>query len=314
MNRSFKDIEEVLESRAALIDTQLSMISYAIEPAQLSAVVHYALSQRGKRIRSTILTLSCEAVGGNLKQAIVPAVAIEMLHNTSLVMDDIIDHSETRRGKQTINSKWGNNMALIACDVMLSLAIREISKSDINITKSMIHCVSDSMLRLAEGEALELEACDHTLDDYFKIADKKTASLFSAAAEAGALVGGGDHGDVESLKQYGKNIGLAFQIQDDILDFTANKEHLGKPTFIDLKMNRPTLVMLLASGDGLSRERMLSMNEGELLEVLKPSIARAESIARQKAKDAFTALCDIDDSLAKERLEVLCDYVVARTK
>jgi geranylgeranyl diphosphate synthase type I len=251
MENSLKDIETVLETRAAIIESRLSMLTYALEPASLAEVVRYSLAQKGKRIRSTILTLSCEAVGGDMDKALVPAMAMEMLHNTSLILDDIIDASDTRRGKATINSRWGNDMALIACDVMLSLAIREITKSDLGLTKPMIECVADSMLRLAEGEAMELEKGGFTIQDYYRIADKKTASLFSASAESGALVGGGTHHQIEALKQYGSHLGLAFQIKDDILDFTSNTEQTGKPRFLDLRMGRPTFVMILATNNGI---------------------------------------------------------------
>lgn len=314
MESSFKDIEAVLEKRASMIDNRLSMLAYAIEPNSLSQVVKYALEQKGKRIRSTVLTLSCEAVSGDVDRAIVPAMAVEMLHNTSLVLDDIIDMSDIRRGKATINNRWGNEMALIACDAMLSLAIREITRSDLGLTKQMIDCVADSMLRLGEGEALELEKKQFTLDDYYKIAEKKTASLFSASAESGALVGNASAKHVEALRQYGRHLGLAFQARDDILDFTSETEQIGKPAFIDLKMNRPTLVMILASNDGLSRERMLGMGREELLAELKPFIENAESVSRKEAAEAKRSLEAIPSGLPRDRLEMLCDYVVARKK
>ena len=314
MESSIKDIEAVLEKRAAMIDSRLSMLAYAIEPASLSEVVKYALSQRGKRIRSTILTLSCEAVGGDMDKAITPAMAVEMLHNTSLVLDDIIDKSDIRRGKATINSRWGNEMALIACDVMLSLAIREITRSDLGLTKQMIECVADSMLRLAEGEALELEKKHFTINDYYKIAEKKTASLFSASAESGALVASADAKSVDALQRYGRHLGLAFQARDDILDFTSETEQIGKPAFLDLKMNRPTLVMILATNDGLSREKMLGMDRDELLGELRPFIEEASSISQKEAAEARRSLEPIPEGLARDRLEALCEYVVSRKK
>ncbi len=314
MDSSLKDIEAVLEARAALIDSKLSMLSYAIEPLSLSEVVRYAIAQKGKRIRSTVLTLACESVGGNVDRAIAPALAVEMLHNTSLVLDDIIDGSDIRRGKATINNRWGNEMALIACDVMLSLAIREITRSELGLTKPMIECVADSMLRLAEGEAMELEKLDFTVNDYYRIADKKTASLFSASAESGALVGSGDRRQIEALKSYGKHLGMAFQIRDDVLDFTSDTEHMGKPAFLDLKMNRPTLVMIMATNDGLSREKMLSMDRKKLLEALEPYICEAGAMASKKSAEAKGLLAGIPEGTARRRLVALCDYVVSRTK
>jgi len=246
-----------------------------------------------------------------MEKAIAPAMAVEMLHNTSLVLDDIIDRSCVRRGKATINSRWGNEMALVACDVMLSLAIREITRSDLGLTKQMIDCVADSMLRLGEGEALELENKKFTVGDYYRIADKKTASLFSASAESGALVGNAEQKYVNALRQYGRSLGLAFQVRDDILDFTGT-EHTGKTAFLDLTMNRPTLVMILAANDGLSRQEMLDMDRDMLMGRLKPFIEEACAVSRANAEEAKRCLDSIPESLARDRLEILCEYVVSR--
>lgn len=131
MKRTSDDIEKLLETRAALIDKEFDLLSYAIEPPELAEVVRYALSQRGKRVRSTMLTLSCEAVGGSLSTALVPAMVVEMIHNASLIMDDVIDASDMRRGKATVNARWGKDLALVACDAMLALAIKRASGSDL---------------------------------------------------------------------------------------------------------------------------------------------------------------------------------------
>ena len=163
-------------------------------------------------------------------------------------------------------------------------------------------------------EAMELVKRDYSIEDYYRIADRKTASLFSASAEAGALVGGGDEKQVSALKQYGRSLGTAFQIRDDILDFTASKDMLGKPTFIDLRMGRPTLVMLLAKSKGLEREAMLSMAPEQLHDALEPFIAEAGRIAGIKASEARRSLKDIGDGRAKDLLFELSEYVVARTK
>ncbi|HEY3423128.1 MAG TPA: polyprenyl synthetase family protein, partial [Methanocellaceae archaeon] len=137
---------------------------------------------------------------------------------------------------------------------------------------------------------------------------------FSASAEAGALVGGGDDAQVNALKQYGRSLGAAFQIRDDVLDFTASKDMLGKPTFIDLKMGRPTLVMLLAKNNGLKRDDMLSMTPEELHDALEPCIEKAGRIAEQKSSEAKHSLRNIVDGRAKDLLLKLSDYAVVRAK
>lgn len=308
------DIEKLLESRAALIDKEMELLSIVIEPRELAEVVKYALCQKGKKVRASLLTISCEAVGGNITQAMVPAAVIEMIHNTSLVMDDVIDAAETRRGRSTINHRWGNNMALIACDALLALTIKQASKSDAKLTNAIIECAANSMLSLAEGEALELVGKDYTLKDYYKIAERKTASLFSASAEIGALVGGGTDKEIKALRQYGTSIGIAFQIRDDILDVTSSNDSLGKPTLIDLKMDRPTMIMLLAQEAGLTREKMLSMSREDLREELKPSVAKAENLAMEKINDAKRHLNSVRAGPSRDLLYALGDYVLARGK
>ncbi|WP_424359592.1 polyprenyl synthetase family protein [Methanocella sp. MCL-LM] len=314
MRGSSVDIEKVLESRAALIDKEMGLLSFVIEPPELAEVVRYALCQKGKKVRASLLTISCEAVGGNIAQALVPAAVMEMIHNTSLVMDDVIDAAETRRGRSTINHRWGNNMALIACDALLALTIRQASKSSSKMTNAIIECAANSMLSLAEGEALELVGKDYTLKDYYKIAERKTASLFSASAEIGALVGGGTDREIKALGQYGTSIGIAFQIRDDILDVTASTDSLGKPTLIDLKMDRPTMIMLLANESGLTREKMLAMNRDELRDALKPSVARAESLAMEQINNARRHLEAVRPGPSRDLLYALGDYVLARGK
>ncbi|CAJ36439.2 polyprenyl synthetase family protein [Methanocella arvoryzae] len=314
MRGSSVDIEKVLESRATLIDKEMGLLSFVIEPPELAEVVRYALCQKGKKIRASLLTIACEAVGGNIAQAMVPAAVVEMIHNTSLVLDDVIDNAETRRGRSTINHRWGNNMALIACDALLALTIRQASKSSVNMTNAIIECAANSMLSLAEGEALELVGKDYTLKDYYKIAERKTASLFSASAEIGALVGGGTSKEVKSLREYGTSIGIAFQIRDDILDVTSSNDSLGKPTLIDLKMDRPTVIMLLAHEEGLTREKMLAMSREDLQEVLKPSVARAEMLAREQIDKARRQLESVRAGPSRDLLFALSDYVLARGK
>lgn len=314
MKTSSVNVERVLESRAALIDKELDLLSYVIEPRELADVVKYALSQRGKRIRAALLTLSCEAVGGNVAQSLVPAVVIEMIHNTSLILDDVIDASQTRRGKSTINARWGNNMALIACDAMLALSIKQAARTDMNITRAIIECAAGSLMSLAQGEAMELVTHEYSVDDYYRIARHKTASLFSASAEVGAMVGGGSKKEIAALAKYGECIGIAFQIRDDVLDFTADHEVLGKPLFIDLKMNRPTLVLLLAMQGGLTREQMLEMSPEELKAALEPSIQKANAIALAKVAEAKSSIGILKESGAKQTLEGLCDFIITRNR
>ncbi|OPY25863.1 MAG: Short chain isoprenyl diphosphate synthase [Methanocella sp. PtaU1.Bin125] len=314
MTTTSGDIEKLFESRGALIEKEISLLSVKIEPPELAEIVRYALSQHGKKVRASLLTIACEAVGGSVTKALIPAVMVEMIHNTSLILDDVIDASEMRRGRKTINSRWGNDMALLACDAMIALAIRQAMKADMEMSVAIIECASDSLLNLAEGEAMELIHKDFTTADYYRIADNKTASLFRASAEVGALVGGGSKKEIAALRDYGRNIGIAFQIRDDVLDFRQDGNVTGKPELIDLKMNRPTIVLLLAQENGVAREKMLSLGREELLRELAPHLDRAEEIAREYVETAKNCLKPLKDSRSKDMLIALADFVIARNK
>lgn len=296
------------------MDKELSLLSVKVEPPELAEVVRYALELRGKKVRASLLMLACEAVGGTVSRALVPAVVVEMVHGTSLILDDVIDASDLRRGRKTINSRWGNNMALIACDALLALAIREAVRADVRMTSAIIESASNSLLQLAEGEALELVRPDCSVSDYFRIAQCKTASLFRASAEAGALTGGGTDEEIAALRQYGDCLGIAFQIRDDVLDFMSGDGATGKPGLIDLKMDRPTLVLLLAKESGLTREKLLPMERADLMEALAPAIGKAEAMARDKVAEAKRALVPLRESEAKDLLIELADFVVARQR
>ncbi|MDD1746120.1 MAG: polyprenyl synthetase family protein, partial [Candidatus Methanoperedens sp.] len=218
------DIEQLLAERAEMVDTELPALLGSIKPPELAAAVAYAIASKGKRIRSALVTLASEAVGGTAYDASFAAASIELIHSSSLVLDDVIDKSEKRRGSDTVHKKWGTDMALLTVQVLAALSLKLASRDP-----RLIRAIADSLLYMGEGEAMELVDYARDKKSYIDLAFRKTGSLFGSAAEVGSLVGGGDDKETESLLGFGNHIGIAFQIRDDILDCISSENDLGKP-------------------------------------------------------------------------------------
>jgi len=303
------EIEQLLAQRAKMVDKELPNLLVDIRPPELAAAVAYAVASKGKRIRPALVTLACEAVGGKAEEASFAAASIELIHSSSLVLDDVIDKSEKRRGRYTIHTLWGNDMALLTVQILAALSLRIASRDP-----RLIHAIADSLFYMGEGEAMELVDFARDKKSYLELAFRKTGSLFSSAAEVGAVVGGGDARQVKSLTQFGNHIGIAFQIRDDILDCTSKEEDLGKPVKKDLFMGRPSIVLLDAINSGISIERMMKCNNGELMHLVSDSIDYAQKVAREEFELARGHIETLDESDARRKLEELGEYIIARSK
>ncbi|VVB85443.1 Short chain isoprenyl diphosphate synthase [uncultured archaeon] len=303
------EIEQLLEERADLVDIELAGLLGDIKPPELAAAVAYAITSKGKRIRSALVTLSSEAVGGTARDASFAAASIELIHSSSLVLDDVIDKSETRRGSDTVHKKWGTDMALLTVQVLAALSIR-LSSHD----PRLIRAIADSLLYMGEGEAMELVDYARDKKTYIDLAFRKTGSLFGSAAEVGSIVGGGSDKAIESLHEFGNHIGIAFQIRDDILDVISSEADLGKPVKKDLFMGRPSIVVIDALNSGISLEQMMKCNNGQLMHLVADSIDYAEETAREELESAMAYIDKIDDNAAKEKLITLGEYIISRSK
>ena len=171
------DIEQLLTERARLVDTELPGLLLDIKPPELAAAVTYAIASKGKRIRPALVTLACEAVGGRAEDASFAAASIELIHSSSLVLDDVIDKSEKRRGQDTIHKKWGVDMALLTVQILAALSLKIASRDP-----RLIHAISDSLYYMGEGEAMELVDFAKDKKSYLELAFRKTGSLFGSAA------------------------------------------------------------------------------------------------------------------------------------
>lgn len=272
---------------------------------------HHILSAGGKRIRPRLLLLSYLAVGGeDVNYVAKPAAAVELMHTASVVHDDINDHGVIRRGRPSVNSIWGRTFALLTGDFLFT-AVYELMSSykDLNVD------LAQSATALVEGETLQASAVkdsNFTREIYMQIIALKTAALFKAAGSIGAKLANATQAQIDALGNFGFNIGLAFQIVDDILDIVADDEQLGKTSGIDVEQGRG-IGVALQSTNGTA-----TMVKDDPMESIKRKMMEGDTIdkgrqqARQLVELAIMGLSVIPDSSAKTELINLANLVVER--
>ncbi len=230
----------------------------------------HLFSAGGKMLRSSLVTTAYKAVGGNDTDKILTiAAAMELIHNWSLVHDDIIDKSMTRRGVATVHEKWNTNTAILTGDAMSNLVYLLIARSGFgaeSISK-VLECIAETNLELIDGELLDIEfesRKDVAEADYFEMIKKKTGALITCAAKTGAMLGTANHTHIHALEKYGEKIGLAFQIKDDVLDLTGDKEETGKDFAGDIREGKKTLLLLnaLAHSAPAKKRRLEEITSG----------------------------------------------------
>lgn len=216
----------------------------------------HLIESGGKRIRPIMTLLSARVFADDVQRAVPVGVAAELIHMATLVHDDVIDEASTRRGRPTVNSRWGNHSAVLAGDCLLAKALVLLVDHS---TPEIVRIMSDMILRMCDGEIQQkasLGRLDQTEDDYFRRIEKKTALFFAACCQSGALLAGATPGQARALAEYGRNIGMAFQVVDDLLDVSGEAEVVGKPVGNDLAAGVLTLpVIYLLQRNGM-RERV----------------------------------------------------------
>lgn len=218
-------------------------------PYTLFDPLNYIMSGGGKRVRPILVLLSCEAFGGNINNALDAAIAVEILHNFTLVHDDIMDNANTRRGKETIHRKWDVNAAILVGDELIGLSYRSLLRSKTGNITGVIQAFTDGVIEVCEGQALDKEfelSADVSIDDYKIMIRKKTAELLRTSSVMGAIIGDADESGINAISEYSENIGLAFQIQDDLLDVIADENEFGKKIGGDILERKKTFLYLKA--------------------------------------------------------------------
>jgi geranylgeranyl diphosphate synthase type II len=242
------------------IDRRLTRCIKKNKPVSLYEPMKYILSGGGKRIRPLLVLLGCEAVGGAYRDALPAAVAIEVLHNFTLVHDDIMDNAKTRRGRATVHTKWDTNVAILTGDELVAIAYRELLKTISPVIAEVASVFTEGVVEVCEGQSYDKEfemRPKVTLDEYFLMIGKKTGKLVSVALEMGALIGGATASEVHHLSEYGRYVGRAFQIQDDLLDVIADEKEFGKTIGGDIVEGKKTYLLLQAYERAKGKDKRL---------------------------------------------------------
>ncbi len=311
-------IQKTVEQGMAAVDRYLQRVVGSQVDILQDASVHIVTSG-GKRLRPKMVLLAYLAAGGqNLQESVGLAAAVELVHTATLVHDDINDHSPTRRGKATVHARWGRTFALLTGDYMFAKVYEMMAPYGSPYNEIM----SQAAVRLVEGETLQAAAAkagDMNRETYKQIIGLKTASLFEAAARMGATLATDDEEVIEALAEYAYNLGLTFQIVDDILDIVGDPDAMGKPVGADLTQNRGVMAVQNGegsfSGDGLAATAVAEMDPlQQMMSRLRESgaveIARIQ--AQEVGKRAHNALLHVPPSPYRDELRDLIDMVLDR--
>ncbi len=264
------DFQKELDKKIEMTDNTLKKYLSPRYPERLYEAMSYSVLAGGKRLRPVLMLSACEAVGGNMEDALPFACALEMIHTYSLIHDDLpaMDNDDFRRGKPTCHKVFGEGMAVLAGDGLLTYAFEIMldtvcAKRDIkyaNAAKYIAH--NSGTCGMLVGQVVDVESEGVTIDDktLMYIHDNKTGGLIKAALVAGAIIGGATEDEIGDFEKIGYNIGIAFQIKDDILDVTSTFDVLGKPVFSDEKNNKSTYVTL--HGIDNAQEDYKTLSEG----------------------------------------------------
>ena len=320
-----REIFDLVRDDLVQVEQELArQTSVAFEP--VSEITSYLLGGGGKRLRPALLLLSARYAGrSNAEGAIRLAAVVELLHSATLIHDDVIDSANTRRGRPSANSRWGNHRSVLVGDWLYMLSFQmALEERNFRVLDILI----DLTQKMVEGELIQLEKIgriDVTEEDALRLATYKTACLFSGCARLGAVLGGMEDASEEALAEYGRYSGLAFQLVDDVLDFTASAEQLGKPVLSDLKEGKVTLPLIYAMENGHrdARELVARVLEEKEFSSVRPetivalvqesgALERARNLAHDYARRAKACLNGHGDSEYARALLTLPDFILER--
>lgn len=238
-----------LKSYTELIEEELSELHFPQAPNELYDPLRYFLKIGGKRIRPILTLLATEMFGTEKAKAIPQAIAIELFHNFTLIHDDIMDQAPLRRNQTTIHEKWNSDVALLSGDVLMIKSFQYLGQIDPQLLPEVFEMFNKTAIRVCEGQQMDMDfenRNDVTIHQYVEMIRLKTAVLLGTALSLGAIVGGASSNDQDALRVFGENIGIAFQMQDDILDLYADPSKFGKQVGGDVIANKKTLLYLTA--------------------------------------------------------------------
>jgi len=240
--KTFQEISEI-------INNEVSQLNWQKSPAQLYEPIGYVLSMGGKRVRPALTLLACNMFSDDIKPAIKPALGIEIFHNFTLLHDDIMDRADIRRGKPTVHKKWDDNTAILSGDMMQIIAYQFIAETPQKYLKQVLDVFSVTAGEICEGQQYDMDfeaRSNVSSEEYIEMIRLKTAVLLGCALKCGAIIGGASAADAQNLYDFGINIGLAFQLKDDLLDVYGKEATFGKKIGGDILCNKKTFLLIQA--------------------------------------------------------------------
>jgi len=238
-----------LQEAQNLVENHIQNLSLPDTPPELYEPVRYILSLGGKRIRPALVILACDLFADDVETALLPAMAIEIFHNFTLLHDDIMDRSPLRRGQPTVHVKYSENVAILSGDVMSILASRLMNKAPAVVLNDVQDVFTKTAMQVCEGQQMDMnfeELLNVSEEEYLTMIELKTAVLIAASLKIGAILGGASRKDAEDLYMFGRNLGLAFQLQDDLLDTFGDPMLTGKNQGTDIVDNKKTFLIIHA--------------------------------------------------------------------
>jgi octaprenyl-diphosphate synthase len=323
VTRNAKEIFDLLHDDLAAIEREFGRDTVSGVRA-ITEIGEYLRAGGGKRLRPALLLLSCKLMNYTGQGAIKLGAVVEIIHTATLVHDDIIDEAETRRGRPAANTQWGNSKCVLAGDWLYMQAFKiAVQERNFRILDTLI----DLTQAMVEGELLQIERLGKaiTIEEHFELIDRKTACLFSVCMKLGGILAGASDAEQQKLADYGRDLGMAFQIVDDVLDLTASEEVLGKPVASDLREGKATMPVLHALQHCTAEERSViesvlrnrgfnGTSPADIVAILQHygSIEAAYSRANEFANQARQAICTFPESEIKRVLLWVPEFVVDR--
>ena len=321
---NIKDVTASVADEVKLFQQKYKEELYA-RNTLVDKVTRYVLKQQGKQIRPAMVLLSAQLCGGVTDASYRAAIMVELLHSATLIHDDVVDGAEMRRGLPSINALWKNKISVLMGDYLLS---RGLLYSLDHKDYGFLHLVSEAVRRMSEGEILQIQktrSLDIAEEDYLSVISDKTASLISSSCAMGAMSATGDNDKIAALNSYGEYLGLAFQIRDDLLDYTGDSKKTGKQMGIDIKDKKITLPLIYALRNSpeseqnrirsiLKSSRKRAIKSGDVIAFVteKGGLEYAAQVAEGLAAKAVASISSFADSPARTSLLMLVDFVMVR--
>jgi geranylgeranyl diphosphate synthase type II len=326
--QKLKDMFSLLETYKNVVTTELTNADFPQEPHQLYEPVRYILDLGGKRMRPILSMMACEMFSGDFQKAQNAALGVEIFHNFTLIHDDIMDEAPLRRGKETVHKKWDERVGLLSGDALMVESYKRLAHYRPEILAKLLKLYNITAIEVCEGQQMDMDFEDREdvkIEEYIKMIRLKTAVLLGCSLEMGAIVGEAADKDAKDLYHFGVNLGVAFQLQDDILDVYADQSKFGKQVGGDIIANKKTFLLLTAletaNDDQLARLKVLFEEEDHVKKVREVKAIYAELGIREKAERQMeifyqTAMENLDsinvEESKKEPLRAIANYLLSR--